>query len=797
MSFFSFIHAAKSQTKASIKGIITSKENIGVIATSVSLLKADSSLVMTGLTDVDGKFNLTGINPGDYLLKISNVEYVTYKTLVFMLKADENKIYPTIILKPSNKILNEVVVSTNKPLIEVRPDKIIFNVASSPSASGTNGLDLLKKAPGVKLDLDNNISLLGKDGVQIYINGVPSKLTGTDLAAYLESMTSDNIETLEIISNPGAKYDAEGIGGIINIKTKKNVASGFKGNATSSFTKGIYYKYSNSLTLNYGGEKFKANFIVTQSNNTDLEIFSDNKQLNTNILDLYSHNQQIRKGYNIGFGAEYQINKNQILNFSAQSVLNKSEELLNSNTNIYDKNPQQFKSILISRSDLNAPAQNYNFNLSHNWNINKTANFNTAFSLGTYQTDRSTQQPNSYFQPDGITIIKKDNTSFNANTNINLWSGKIDYDKTFKAFNFSVGAKYAHVKTNNIFDFFNIPNTIKVLDASKSNNFSYDENVLAGYSNINFQVSSKMKLNGGLRVEKTSSRGLLISQFTVNDKDVPRSYFDFFPNLSLNYDIQKNNNFNLSYGRRISRPSYQDLNPFESPNSQLVVWKGNPFLNPNYSTNYQLTYAYKQKLVVSTSYTKTRDYFAKIFEQTGGGATQVIPRNLDRINQYAVSVSYPQTITKFWEIFTMANASRKIFSGNLEGTNINIKATLWDLNIQNNFNLPAGILLNIVYFQQSDWIWRGSVRLKGTHELSFGIRKEFLDKRLQLRLTGNDIFKTTSNYPYFGDYGGIILKGNYIDDERRFGAGITWKFGNQKVKSVKKANGLDDELNRL
>ena len=145
----------------------------------------------------------------------------------------------------------------------------------------------------------------------------------------------------------------------------------------------------------------------------------------------------------------------------------------------------------------------------------------------------------------------------------------------------------------------------------------------------------------------------------------------------------------------------------------------------------------------------------------------------------------------------MANASRREFSGNLEGTIININANLWDYSIQNNINLPAGILMNISYFQQSNWVWRGSILISGTSTLDFGIRKDFFAKRLQVRITGADIFRTTTDYPYNGDYGGILLKGVYTSDQQRFGTGFTWNFGNQKVKAARKVNGLDDELNRL
>ncbi|MEP6676880.1 MAG: TonB-dependent receptor [Ferruginibacter sp.] len=798
LPFFLFSQTGNYVQSASVTGRLTNEKNIPVTAASVRLFKEDSILLFTGLTDIKGEFRLAGVAAGNYTIKISHIGFETFITAPFSLKAAEHKILPAIQLKTATGMLKTVMVTGTKPLIEIKPDKIIFNVASSPSASGTNGLDLLKKAPGVSVDIDNNISLLGKQGVEIYLNGVPSRLSGTDLTSFLQSLTSDNIESLEIISNPSSKYDAEGTGGIINIRTKKNVATGFNGSATSSFTKGIYWKSSNNLSLNYGGKKLRANLEFTQSDNTNLEIYEDNKQLTSSILDLYSKDVQGQKSYNIASGVEMQLTKKQVLTINGRVILNKTDNTLWSSTDIYQSMPMQFTQVLSSGSIVHAPSHNYTSDINHFLKFSETANLNTSASFGVYRSDKNTQQPNVYYKPDRATKISEDNTAFDANTNINLWSAKIDYDKEWKRISFSAGMKYAHVLTKNAFSFYNIPNATPVLDPSKSNDFSYKENVAAAYSRITINLDSSFSLSAGIRVENTSSRGLLISQTVVDNKDVPRSYTDLFPNIGLSFDNHKNHSFNLSVGRRITRPNYQDLNPFETPTSQLVVWKGNPFLKPNYTSNYQLTYAYKKKLIITNSYSEIKDFFAKIFETTGNSSTQVIPRNMQKVTNYALSVSYPETINKYWKVLLLANAAHKTYAGNLAGTVIDLKVNQWDYSIQNSFNFRGGYLMDISYNQQSNWIWRGSIVIKGTKDLSFGIRKNFFGSKLQIRITGADILRTGSEFPYEGNYGGIIVKGTYIADDRRFGGGITWKFGNQNVKTKKKSgNGLDEELNRL
>ena len=794
----SFSQSNPHSKTGEIKGKLIDSSQNGVVYASLTLIQNDSTLVNSAISNASGDFRIINIEPGTYNLRIDHMEYETYATELFNLEADEIKVLPNIILNPTVNNLDEVVITQKKALIEVKADKLIFNVANSPSASGTNGLDLLKKSPGVTLDIDNNISILGKNNIQIYLNGVQSRLSGNDLTTFLQSLTSDIIDSIEIISNPSSKYDAEGTGGIINIRLKKNVSTGFNGSETSSFTKGIEYKYSNNLSLNFGSENVKTNFDITQSKDNNLEFFDDKKQQNNSILDLDSKENKIRKGLNIGLNIDAHLSENHSLNLSARGIFNKNNNALYSTTDIYQVVPPEFTQILSSQSFLEGKSNNYLANLNHIWKTSKTSTLNTNISIGSYDTQQNTLQPNTYFEPDGTTIISQANTAFDADTNINLWSAKIDYDKEWKNISLSAGAKYAQIITKNRFNFYNLENDIPVFDPLKSNDFNYTENVAAVYANINLKLNTFMTLNAGLRMENTSSRGQLISNIPIDNKDVPRNYTNYFPNIGLAIDNQKNHSWSLSIGRRITRPNYQDLNPFETPISQLVIWKGNPFLKPNYIMNYQVSYSYKQKLVITNSYSETKDFFAKIIEITEGDKTQIIPRNMQKATNYAISVSYPITVNKFWDVLIFGNTSRKTFQGDLEGTVIDIKSVLWDFQIQNNLNLPQGILMDITYTQQSEWIWRGSVYIKGNYGLSFGIRKDFFDKKLQLRITGNDILNTASKYPYYSNYGGIALEGIYRSDGQRFGMGATFKFGNQQSKSNKKTkSALDEELNRI
>ncbi|MFH4967587.1 TonB-dependent receptor [Gaetbulibacter sp. M240] len=782
----------------SVSGKFISETGDPVVYASIVLFQNDSTFVKSTISTTEGSFKFKNVYPGKYTVIIKQLEFEDYKTSLFAIAPGEDKVLPDIRLKPASNTLDEVVITQKKSLITVKPDKLVFNVANSPSASGTNGLDLLRQSPGVTLDIDNSISLLGKKNVQIYINDVQSRLSGDDLISFLQSMSSDNVDSIEIISNPPAKYDAEGTGGIINIRLKRNIATGFNGSISSNGTKGVEYRYNNNLSLNFGSEKIKTNLDLSQSSLNYLERFDDDKYQNNYFLQLSSREPKITNALNVGFGIQAELSKNQRLTFDGRAVYNKTDNQLNSITNIYQDVPREFQEILKSQSFRTGNSSNYIFNLNHFWNIGESSSLTTNFSAGTYESDRNTFQPNTYFEPDGTTVISQEDTSFDSDNTINLWSGKMDFEKSWDKTTFTIGVKYAHILTQNGFYFYNYQNNNPVLDPARSNDFEYTENVAAAYANLNFKISNSFTLNTGLRVENTYSRGLLTSEVAVENKDVKRNYTNFFPNIGISFDNQKDHNFSFNIGRRITRPNYQSLNPFETPTSQLVVWKGNPFLRPNYIMNYQLSYSLKQKLITTFAFSKTKDFFSNIVEVLNENKTQIIPRNVQKSNNYAMSLTYPLTLADFWEVLIFGNLYYETFEGNVNNNVIDIENTGWNYRLQNMITIPKDILLELTFNHNSRWIWRGSSYIKGNYGLNFGIRKDFLNKNLQLRITGNDIFRTKSEYPYYLNYGGIDLEGVYTMDNQRFGLGITYKFGNQNAKNkIKSEGGLDEELNRI
>ena len=251
-----FAASSFAQNPAQVSGKITGDNDKPLSEATITLLKAkDSSLFKSALTNSNGVFKILSVKPGSYFITVTSVGYTKKSSATFTIAEGQDYAATPMALLHSATSLEAVTIQAKKPMIEVKADKTVFNVENSINATGSNAFELLQKSPGVLTDKDDNISLMGKNGVKIYIDGKPTQMAGADLAAYLRSINSADIESIELITNPSAKYDAAGNAGIINIRLKKNKNYGANGNVASGIAFGHTPKYNNSLSLNYRNKK--------------------------------------------------------------------------------------------------------------------------------------------------------------------------------------------------------------------------------------------------------------------------------------------------------------------------------------------------------------------------------------------------------------------------------------------------------------------------------------------------------------------------------------------------------------
>ena len=625
-------------------------------------------MIKLSVCDKDGRFVFESIGTGTYLISASSVGHLNSYTKPFDYNSGSSIYLNNITLSSQSKDLKEVSVVGRKPFIEQKADRMVVNVDAPPANAGSSAMDILEKSPGVSVDKDGNISLKGKQGVTIMIDNKPTYLSATDLANYLKSLPSSAIDQLEIMTNPSAKYDAAGNSGIINIKTKKNKAKGFNGSVTLTHTQGVYPKPAGSLNLNY--RTGKANFFLNagytrwegfQTLDINRKYLDINSKAITSIFSQESNMKFTNPSLNLKLGMDYYINKNTTVGFVFSGF--KNNEDVQSVSNIFLKDPNQVTdSIVYSPSTNNSTWKNGSVNLNFRHQFDSAGKELTAdIDFMEYNSGSDQYFNNITYNPDwtmrGQTIL-----TGNLPSDIKIYSFKSDYSHPFKhELKLEVGIKSSYVSTDNTANYFNIVNGSSSVDTGKSNRFAYHENINAAYLNLNKQLK-KWSFQAGLRAENTNYSGHQFgNNFTVknNDSSFQRSYLSIFPTVYISYQASEKNQFVLNYGRRIDRPAYQDLNPFLFFLDQYTYQAGNPYLQPQFTQNIELSHTYNSFLTTTLNYSFTKDFFSETFEQSGH-ATIVRNGNIGQRQNAGLAISAQITVRKWWTAIVYTNVIRRV-----------------------------------------------------------------------------------------------------------------------------------------
>lgn len=780
----------------SVKGTI--KENNTPIAfANVILHQAlDSSITKFTYSDDNGQYYFDGLKPNKYFIKITYVGLNDYISEPF--DVDQNEYSMGEVQMSSHaQALTEVTVTAKKPLMEVKPDKIVLNVAGSVLATGDDALGLLRKAPGVLVDNNENITLLGKSGLVIYIDGKPSPLTATELANMLKNMSSNDIENIEIISNPSAKYEAQGTAGIINIKRKKLNNTGVNGSATITGRQGETSGFNSSVNLNYRDEKLNVagNGGYFNSNNLN---YNDFYRAQNNLgFKTIAENTGNGQGFNAKATADYYLNKKSTIGFIVEHNDSKNKNYNNATTQLGNLLVTQIDSLLKNNGRSLEHSDNTNLNVNYYFDGGNETTFNIDANYGRYNRENNSYTPNQYTNNEGSRVTSSYEVRTITPTQIDLLNLKMDYEKKLGNGKIGGGLKSALVKTDNIFNFYNIEGSSENLNHNLSNRFKYDEWVNAAYVNYNVQIK-KFGLNAGLRVENSNTKGDLVAMNSANNKMVERSYTDFFPSAGISYTASPKHSFQFSYGRRINRPNYQDLNPFESQLDQLTFEKGNAFLNPEYTDNIQLVHSFAQRLTTTLSYSHTNNVITRIVDTSGLKGSFITWDNIAYRKVYSIGIGAPFSITEKWSTYTNLNGvhtrNRADFGG---GKVINLNINSFNMYHQQSFTLPKGWSAEVSGWYTSPSLWEGTFVMNAMWSAGAGVSKKFSDKRSKLTVNIDDIFKTNV-WSGESTYGGLYMdvKGGW--DSRRVRVTFNYSFGKQlKGKTRSRTTGLEDEQNRI
>lgn len=789
-----------AKNTATLTGKVLDPDGAPVEFANVILyMAADSSLAKVETTGIDGAFTVAGIDAGAYWLKITYVGLADYQTEIFQLTPGEEKTFGIIQLAGGAAELAEVEVVAERPLLEVRPDKMVFNVDGSVNASGSTALELLRKAPGVVVDNNDNISLLGRSGVQIYIDGKPSPLGTADLAAFLRSLQSTEIDAIEIINNPSAKYDAEGNAGIINIRLKKDKSLGANANLNLGGSQGEVAQYNGTLSGNYRNKELNT-----------FGSYSYNDGSNLNWMDLYREQFGQRfeqtgeqggswQSHNFKFGTDFFLSEQHTVGFLINGFLSDTDWGGDSRTLIGPTAQGTVDRVLVASSDDLSSRNNANFNINYRFENKKGVSWNIDADYGLFRNDGRQFQPNRYYDGSETNLLDEVINTMNMPTDIDIYAFKMDHERSLLGGQFGAGFKVSFVQTDNDFAFFNIEDGTPVLDVGQSNRFLYDENVHAGYFTFSRQLD-KFGVNLGLRVEQTNSTGDLRSMVPTDNDYVERNYTDLFPSAGLTFTPSQKHNFQLRYSRRINRPSYQDLNPFRGKLDELTFEQGNPFLRPEYANNFQLTHTYNYRLNTTIGYSHTRDLITRLtdIDPQNNDASFITWLNLADQYSYNASVSAPLPITEWWSSFTNTTLSHTINRADYgDGKVVDLDATTFNIYSQQTFRLPGDLSLEMSGWYNSPSLWGGTFEMGAMWSIDAGIQKKVMDGRGTLRLAISDIFKT-NEWNGVARFGELFMNVGGGWDSRRVRLNFSYMLGNTQVKGARKrTTGLEDEKSRV
>lgn len=821
--FFSLLAAisiaifSQAQSGGKISGSIKDGGNQKIIdAATVSLLKAkDSSLVKAAVTDANGNFSFENVKEGSYLVLATSVGHSkTYSSSISINSANPTAQVGVLQLVEANKAMKEVVVSSKKPFIERKLDRMIVNVESSITSAGNTALEVLEKAPGVSVDKDGNISLKGKSGVVVMVDGRPSYLGAAELANLLKSMSASQLEQIEIMTNPPAKYDAAGNSGVINIKLKKNKQFGMSGNVTSGYTQGIYARFNESAGFNYRNGKI--NFFSNLSYNRnhrgeDLYILRNFRDANTknikSIFDQHSSMENERQSYSAKMGMDYSLSKKTTVGFVVNGFYNPSTWQSHTNTLIYDPNNNLTdQTTAYSRNDEKWKSFSSNVNLRTTLD---SAGQELTTDLDFIRYNATSQQPlvSNYYDNMGNLRQTPDTLNGNLPSDIKIYSGKIDYTKPLKGgAKFEAGVKSSFVRTDNNAVYDSLRNNMNYLDSGRSNHFIYDENINAAYVNYSRPLGKKWSIQTGLRLENTVAKGQSIGyEFNSTDnKFVPttvtfrRNYTQLFPTLYLQYTANEKNQFVLNYGRRIERPNYEDMNPFVHFLDRYTFEQGNPNLSPQFAHNIELSHTYKGFLTSTINYTNTNNIIQQVIEQhETTNETFIKKANIAKMQQVGLAVSANFNLKKWWSFSLYSNAYNNRFRGMVNNENISIGITGFMAQLQQQFKWGKGWAAEMSGFYRSKSL-EGVIFIQPIVQVNAGFSKQVLNNKGSVRLNFRDIF-AGSVFKGYSKYSNVDASFKDVNDSRSVSLSFTYRFSKGKLKASgsRRQGGAGDEQNRV
>jgi len=769
-----------------IQGKVIDLQSNKVSYANVLLLNVpDSTFIKGAITDESGVFTFTNIPKGNYFIETSFLGYTKAYSPVFNFSGMEKHDLDPITLTEEASNLEEVTISASRPLFEMEMGKMVVNVANSVTSAGFSVIDLLERSPGVIVNRQNNtMSLAGKNGVVILMNGKRFRMPVEAAFQMLAGLNSSDVEKLEIITVPPANYDADGDAGFINVVMKRNNGMiGTNGSVTVGQGYGSGYQGNLSFNINHQGPKFNWFALVTPSVINQVGIWESRRSNNDGFEDISINTvsddrASTRKTINYQAGFDYSIGKNTTLSALVSGYENRWNQVAPILTEAqYSISPD-------TTIDMTLTEKNYWSHIMGNINIQHTFQNGQVLSADldylTYNNTNPTWYTTTFFD-ESDNVIDSEEFRISKDTPIDMWVSSVNHSmKIGKSVKVDSGIKGTFSELSNTVVFEEQFGSEWIGNPTYSSDGILTEDILAAFSTAAIVFNDKTSLNAGLRYENTKTNLTALS----GEELVNRNYGDFFPTVQLAQKMGENSQTTFSYGRRITRPTFNQMAPWVIFSDRYTLFAGNTNILPTYTNNLKVDYSFKS-LIVSAQYSHDKNAIAAfqptLDEETN--TTFLKTENIDQIQTISIMFAFPIQLTPYWEMqnnFT-ANFQRANSVLNDEAYEVDQKSV--QVITTNTFTLPKKYAIELVGYYNSPtingyflWLSRGFVNL--------GIKKDF-EKAGVLRLSCNDIFETTQLRWNSFEGSNIGFSGRYKFDKRVFMATYTYNFGNNKVKGTR------------
>lgn len=780
-----------------IQGKIVDQKGQAIAYANVALIAEDGTLLDGAVSGEEGNYSITSTKSGKVKLVISSLGYTTLTSEEFLLEPGLKKDLGTFTLIEEVTGLDEVTVKASRPQIIIEPDKTIVNVEGTVMAEGANALDVLGRSPGIFINAEGIINLNGRSGVTVMINDRPTYMSATDLANFLRSMPADNIKSIEVITSPSARFDAEGAAGVINIQLKKNTVEGVFGNVqvggryngSGAPTTGITLNVKNRRlttngTFNYNefvelnDLEIERNFVLDQGVSTFLQESTIKERIKTPSFT-GSANYELSPKQNIGINVQASTSTDKGLNTSGTQI---SEPLTPLTKGIVSSNASGGK------------RDRFFTNFHYDAKLDTLGSkFSADIDLTVLDLESDALLDNTYSTATDPIRYSKDRVQTLNDMFYTILTAKLDWEKHFKGGKvLEAGLKGSWVESDNNLDLSRGLGEGALLPDPNSNNFLYLENVLAAYTSLKGDLSPKLSFQAGLRMEYSDVTG---NSRTLNQIN-KQKYTNLFPSIFLQHKVSEQYQVVVNANRRITRPNYRLLNPFIYYIDPLTSEKGNPNLRPQYATNFEMNHIIKGTYQITMGYSITENTFMQIFEQDQEARTSTtFTANFDKTKNLNFQAVLPIPITSWWNSTNLLQTNYNKFTSQVGPNFLDVSQVSHLVRSQHDFTLPAGFKLELIGIYLSPQIW-GQGKIKSLAWIDAGVSKSLMKDKLSVSLNASDLLRSQWIRAAidFADIDTRIRQYRYVQSVR-----ITLRYNFAKGQSfrVNSNSGSTEERKRL